>query len=377
MKAWKNILSAVNFPKISIFMFCKNGAATIRRSVESVLNLDYPNIEYIVQDGASTDGTREILESYEKKISLVSEPDTCAQEAFFRALKRCTGEIIGSCQADEELLPHAAKWAAENFHKNPEAIAIYGDSHNTDIEGNIIGDYKPKHPFTTEKYLLHEVVPTFASSFIRRSSIEQSGLCHRAWNMGGGEFELWVELSLLGKIMYCPGFISKFSVHDDQLTRTPEIQDATIVNRVKIINQFFNDPDFAKKNSLSKQQALAGLFLWSAQLSVDRGAYDEAVKHIHKAMPYAPSERRLQEFAGDCCNNALKTLRREQWSDAMRCLDCAEVAGGGFPDIQFLRAMAWIGLDENEKAENALHAHLQKFPDDSKALDLLGDLKTH
>ncbi|MFZ5807174.1 MAG: glycosyltransferase [Verrucomicrobiota bacterium] len=356
-------------------MFCKNGATTIRRSVESVLKLDYPNIEYIVQDGASTDGTKEILESYGKKISLISEPDSCAQEAFFRALKRCTGEIVGSCQADEELLPHAAKWAIENFQKNPEAIAVYGDSHNTDTEGNVIGDYKPRRPFTTEKYMLHEVVPTFASSFIRRSAMEQAGLRERNWNMGGGEFELWTHLSLLGKIIYCPGFISKFSVHDEQLTRTPEIQDATVVNRIKIINQFFNDPEFVKKISISKQQTLAGLFLWSAQLSVDRGAYEEAVKYIHKAMPYASSERRLQEFAGDCCNNALKALRQEKWNDAMKCLDCAEVVGGGFPDIQFLRAMGWIGLDENEKAEKALRAHLQKFPNDPQALDLLADIK--
>lgn len=371
---WRKNLKFVTSPKISIFMFCKNGAATVRRSVESVLNLDYSNIEYIVQDGASNDGTKEILESYGEKINLVSEPDSCPQDAFFKSLKRCTGDIIGSCQVDEEILPHAAKWALEGFKKNSEAVAIFGDSYNTDLKGNVIGEYKPRHPFTIEKYILHEIVPTFASSFIKRSAMEQAGLHERAWQMGGGEFEFWTYVSLQGDVVYQPGFVSKFAVHDEQLTRTASVQEHVILSRVKVINQIFNDPKFSARVSISKQQALAGLFLWSAQLSIDRNAYEEAGKYLRKAIPYITSEKRLQEFAGDCCNNALKALKKDDWHNAMRCLDCAEAAGGGFPDIQFLRAMAYIGLEKKEKAKRALEAYLQKKPNDLAAKDMLREL---
>src|SRR5690242_2017987 len=128
-------------PLVSIFMFVRNGEASVRRAIESVRAQTYPNIEFIVQDGASTDGTLDILRGYDG-IQLVSEPDSGPNEGLWRALNRCNGEFIGSCLADEELLPDAVARAVEILRANPDVGAITGDAILTDLAGRQTGFWK-------------------------------------------------------------------------------------------------------------------------------------------------------------------------------------------------------------------------------------------
>src|SRR5690349_15322780 len=145
-------------------MFVRNGARSVRRAIDSIMAQTYPNIEFIVQDGASTDGTLEILQSYGERIKLKSEPDSSPTEAFWRAISRCTGEILGSCLADEELLPDAVDRAVRTFQTNPEIGAITGDALVTDIDGNVTGSWT-SGPFNLVDYLTVDYSPYLVSSF--------------------------------------------------------------------------------------------------------------------------------------------------------------------------------------------------------------------
>ena len=82
--------------KVSIITVCYNRVATIGRTIESVLAQDYVNIEYIVVDGASTDGTKEVVERYADRLAcFISEPDKGMYEALNKGIHRATGDIIG------------------------------------------------------------------------------------------------------------------------------------------------------------------------------------------------------------------------------------------------------------------------------------------
>ncbi len=162
-------------PLVSVFSFCKNRAATIRRSVESVLNQSYRNIEFVVQDGASTDGTLEILQSYnDPRIRLVSEPDSGHAEAFWKVLNRCRGEIIASCLSDEELLPDAIEQAVSIFARNPRLGAVTRDGYITDAKGAITGEFIAGE-FDFGDYLFGRYCPMLAASFFRRSALAYIG----------------------------------------------------------------------------------------------------------------------------------------------------------------------------------------------------------
>jgi glycosyltransferase involved in cell wall biosynthesis len=115
--------------RISIITVCYNRKVTISKSIESVLGQDYPNIEYIVIDGNSTDGTKEIIQSYSDKIATyVSEPDMGMYDAINKGLSMATGDIIGLMHSDDEFYDKmvVSKIVAA-FKSAPDTDGLYGN----------------------------------------------------------------------------------------------------------------------------------------------------------------------------------------------------------------------------------------------------------
>ena len=114
--------------KVSLITTCYNRAATIKGSIESVLGQDYPDIEYIVVDGASSDGTLDVVNQYKDKITtIISEPDNGMYEAINKGLRAATGDIIGLVHSDDWLFsPSVISHVVECFN-NTGADFLYGD----------------------------------------------------------------------------------------------------------------------------------------------------------------------------------------------------------------------------------------------------------
>ena len=208
-------------PLVSVFMFVRNGSASVRRAIESVRAQTYPNIEFIVQDGVSTDGTQEIVRSYGSDIKIVSEPDSGPSEGLWRALHRCTGEFIGSCLADEELMPNAVEQAVEIMQRHRDVGAITGDAIITDLAGVQTGFWK-SGPFNFVDYLLCDYTPYFVSSFFRRSALLDAGLHREQWGLDRIEFELWCRLARRSRVMYIPETFAKYGSHPGQSSSNPK-----------------------------------------------------------------------------------------------------------------------------------------------------------
>lgn len=123
--------------RISVITACYNAADTIERAVKSVLASDYPALEYVVIDGGSTDGTRDILERYRDRIDvLVSERDRGISDAFNKGIERCTGDIVGLVSADDYLPGGALERLADAARAWPEAEIYYGDCIIFDPDGS-------------------------------------------------------------------------------------------------------------------------------------------------------------------------------------------------------------------------------------------------
>ena len=167
-------------PLVSVFMFVRNGARSIRRAIDSVLAQTYPNIEFIIQDGASTDATLDILRGYGERLKVVSVPDNGPSDGLWRAINRCSGDFIGSCLADEELLPDAVERAVAIFLRDPKVGAVTGDAMITDVNGRQTGLWT-SGPFNLVDYLLGDYCPYFCSSFFRRQALLAAGLETGKW----------------------------------------------------------------------------------------------------------------------------------------------------------------------------------------------------
>lgn len=243
-------------PLVSIFMFVRNRAVSIRRAVDSVLAQTYPNIEFLVQDAVSTDGTLEVLKSYGDRIKLVSAPDSGPTEGLWISLNRCTGDFMGSCLSDEELVPDATERAVEALLRSPDVGAVTGDAIITDLEGVESGAWKSA-PFNFVDYLLCDYTPYFVSSFFRRQALLDAGLKSDAWGKDCVEFELWCRLATRTRIEYIPGANAKYASHAGQSSNDTRDVIVHFEGRLKQIADICSPGGFVGENPL-----LRTLFIW-------------------------------------------------------------------------------------------------------------------
>ena len=127
--------------RITIITVCYNRKATIGKAIKSVLKQNYHDVEYIIIDGNSTDGTKEIIESYGDRISqYVSEPDKGMYDAINKGVKLATGDVIGLMHSDDEFYDeNAIKSVLKQNYHDVEYIIIDGNS--TDGTKEIIESY--------------------------------------------------------------------------------------------------------------------------------------------------------------------------------------------------------------------------------------------
>lgn len=117
-------------PLVSIVTVVFNGAVHLEQAITSVLGQSYRNVEYIVIDGGSTDGTVDIIRNYEDRIDYwVSEPDAGIYAAMNRGLQLANGELIGLLNADDFYAPGALDRVAEKYMKDGVKGIYYGDNY--------------------------------------------------------------------------------------------------------------------------------------------------------------------------------------------------------------------------------------------------------
>jgi len=129
-------MSESELPLVSIVTPTYNQAAFLPETIDTVLSQDYPNIQYIVMDGGSKDGTVEILESYGSRLEWVSERDGGQSDAVNKGFQRARGQIFTFLNADDIYYPGAVRAAVEAFARQPEAGVVYGNAWYTNEDGS-------------------------------------------------------------------------------------------------------------------------------------------------------------------------------------------------------------------------------------------------
>jgi glycosyltransferase involved in cell wall biosynthesis len=218
----KRSVAAEDLPLVSIVMFVRNRAETVRRAIESVLSQDYPHIQLVVQDAASTDGTLDIVRSYGEQVDLVSEPDAGVHDGFWRALQRVKGDIIGTCLSDEQLMPGAIRRGVEELLAAPEAGAVTGDAYMSEYSGHVFSTWTGQD-FDFLAYLMGDYCPHFSATFFRRSALENVGMFDSPWREGRKEpveFEIWCRLGTQHYVKYVHHTFYKFGNDPGQLSQS-------------------------------------------------------------------------------------------------------------------------------------------------------------
>ena len=141
------------YPKITVVTPNYNQGAYIEETINSVLNQNYPNLEYIIMDGGSTDGSLEIIKKYENELTYwVSEKDAGMYDALNKGFSKSSGDIMCWINSDDLLMPNALQNMNELFTDLPAVEWIQGMNCAIDLKGNII-DYRYGNKFSLIKFL--------------------------------------------------------------------------------------------------------------------------------------------------------------------------------------------------------------------------------
>lgn len=159
-------------PVLTIVTITYNAVATLERTIVSVAKQDYHNIEYIVVDGLSTDGTMDIVHQYESSISKwVSERDNGLYDAMNKGLAMATGDYIWFLNAGDEL--PESDTVSKMFATSSDADIYYGDTMMTDMEGNVIGERRLAPPEQLTWKSFENGMLVSHQSFVPRRSLTQ------------------------------------------------------------------------------------------------------------------------------------------------------------------------------------------------------------
>jgi glycosyltransferase involved in cell wall biosynthesis len=217
-RAYLRTAAPPNPPRISIVTPSFQQGRYVERTIFSVVNQQYPDLEYVVQDGGSTDGTLDVLERFDEELTRwISKPDLGQADAINRGFQRTTGEIMAWLNSDDLLLPGTLAYVARYFARHRDVDVVYGNRRLIDENDGEIGVWVlPKHDdamLTNVDYVPQETL------FWRR----------RIWESAGGRidpsFNYALDWDLLlrfreagAKIVRLPRFLGAFRVHDEQKT---------------------------------------------------------------------------------------------------------------------------------------------------------------
>lgn len=249
-------------PLISLILIVKNGMPYVGEAVESVKRLSYPRFELVIQDGGSTDGTLELLESVSgiEDVRLAAENDSGIGDAMNRALERCRGEIIGSIDADNLLAPDALTIVAEQFGKHPDAAVIYGACDVIDVDGALVHTWIPP-AFDLLRVMEQEVVPPFATSFFSRAKCGEEFRFDEALPTVP-DFDLWLRLSHL-EIVRIFDRLASVRVGAMSSTYNATNYDAFCEYKLKVLRRFLKGPGRKKAIDELRRRSESGIYLWA------------------------------------------------------------------------------------------------------------------
>jgi glycosyltransferase involved in cell wall biosynthesis len=191
-----------SWPKISVVIVTRNRAANLKKTLDRILEDDYPDRELIVVDGASTDGTVDLLRSYGDRITrFVSEPDSGEYDAWNKAIRMATGDILKPVPDDDLLRPGALRLAAGYFAAHPDVGILFGQSQVWDGRGAELVHLKDTFSMDPERTNLHHWLRqthglNSIAAFIRSDVYRRIGLYRTDFTAGDTEF--WVRAASRG-----------------------------------------------------------------------------------------------------------------------------------------------------------------------------------
>lgn len=283
------------WPKISIVTPSFNQGQFIEESIRSVLLQRYPDLEYIIVDGGSTDNTIEILRKYEQWISgWTSEQDEGQSHAINKGWKKANGDIVAWLNADDLYCPGTFETIARHFQTNSELVLVSGGANTVDEHGKTVL-LKKESPDMDPYRMLQDSggVPTQPSVFLKRKVLDDVGFLNPSLHLVM-DWEFWIRAGLF----YRPDQFEKTDKvlsNNRQWSGTKTLKGwRTICQENRhVFNRVFSEFRGDRKLQQIRRRAYSASYRKQAYLAWQNGDTFEAIKSLIRSWTLAPSAHNL------------------------------------------------------------------------------------
>ncbi len=206
----------VGLPSITVVTPSFQQAPFLERTIRSVLDQQYPRLEYIVMDGGSTDGSVEIIRRYADRLFYwQSQPDDGQTAAINAGWRKGQGEVLAWLNSDDFYLPGTLRFAGEYLRDHSEVWVMYGGMQLVDAAGQLLG--YTGEPFRRRTMITSRDMIPQPSSFIRRAAIERVGELDEKLRYVM-DLDLFLRIAEHSTPVYVPRVLSAQTVHPDAKT---------------------------------------------------------------------------------------------------------------------------------------------------------------
>ena len=211
-----------DLPKLSVITPTLNQAQFIAATVESVLGQGYPNLEYWVLDGGSTDGTAELMQRFAGQLIFISEPDKGQVDAINKGLRLCSGEVVAYLNSDDVYEPGTLLRVGEYFRQHPAARALTGkcrriDAHGREINGFITTYKNFWLKLNGFRALQIQQYISQPATFWKRDLLGEVGFFNPAYRYAF-DYEYWLRIFKQTRIDYLDEYLAAFRVYGESIT---------------------------------------------------------------------------------------------------------------------------------------------------------------
>lgn len=217
-------------PKISIITPSYNQGEFIEQTIRSVLSQNYPNLEYIVIDGGSTDSTLSVLKKYQHALRFISEPDRGQSDAINKGLSMISGDIVGFINSDDYFEPDCFRSVADFFTSNPDAQWVTGTCRIVDESGSEVRKevtrYKNFFLRFLRRFEIFCVVQFISqpSTFWRKRVVGEIGMFDVSLRYDM-DYDYWLRIWKRYPLYFIDSFLSSYRVHSrSKAVTSPETQ---------------------------------------------------------------------------------------------------------------------------------------------------------
>ena len=298
-----------SLPLVTIVTSTYRHEKYLRKTIDSVLNQDYPNIEYIVINDGSPDGTEEILRSYGNRFHWETQKNMGEVPTLNRAIAMAKGDLVGKLSSDDYLYPTCVSEIVNQFINDPELIVVYTDFDVVDENDSLIKTVVNRDFDDVQAVRDHLCLPGTGTLF-RKRIFEKTGGFYTGFRILF-DLDFWWRASLLGKIVRLPVTLSAFRQHGASQSQGGGSLMAE--ETVECVRRFYLNPDLPSRFHRIKNAAFSNAFYAAALQSFFGKDMNKSKKYLILSFLYSP----------------INYIRRANWAKAKNIIDIITFPGVG------------------------------------------------